>query len=458
MRTIKSTLSIVAFAIAIFALVKCVPSAELTSAITPTFKTFDVPTSEFTVNANEGGKIEMENGTIINIPPKCFIDFDGNILEGDVVLKYREFHNPEDVIASGIPMKFKENGNDGYLATAGMIQLNGTNENGDEIKIAEGKNIDFELASYIETDNVDFFDLNEETGEWTKTGTPGQNALVSANAIQDSIERMQKVMAPFKPKKFNENTPVVRFQTESENDLLKGMSSVVWQYAGTDETYNPFTIDAFKNDKYEIKSTKIIDKKLKTLEVEIDFKGKNNDTIGSPKSMITWFSPVFTNKDFDEAIEIFEDKEAMYNKLMDKKKKYQEMLNSSAKVSRSFSISGFGYYNCDVFTREPFTSNEYIFTLNGQKYEEPASLYLIHRTGKLKTVVNLGVNYGSTSELKLMQRGENSLVAVLPNDEVKVFDEKAVRDFDINNTNLLELSIDDKVAVSSVKNLGSLLQ
>ena len=104
-------------------LYRCTTQEKLISTILPPFEGFEVPIQKLTVNGEEGGLIELENGTSISIPANCFIDENGNPYHGEVELDYREFHTIADVIASGIPMEYSENGEEGNLATAGMIEL-----------------------------------------------------------------------------------------------------------------------------------------------------------------------------------------------------------------------------------------------------------------------------------------------------------------------------------------------
>ena len=65
-------------------------------------------------------------------------------------------------------------------------------------------------------------------------------------------------------------------------------------------------------------------------------------------TMVTYFQPVLSNKQFEEAMEIFTDKEEQFNLLMDKKQKLKDMMALEAKVMRSFTINSFGFFNYDV--------------------------------------------------------------------------------------------------------------
>ena len=206
---------------------RCTTQEQLTSAILPPFAGFNVPKQNLTVNGEDGGLLELENGTKVFIPANCFIDENGDPYNGDIELEYSEFHSIADAIASGIPMENSENGEKGNLSTAGMIELKGKGTDGTTIKIAGDKGTTFELASYNDPDNVEFFDLNEETGVWTKTETPGKESIEKESQYADSLKKLDMLKAPYKPKKSDENIPVVRFRVSDNTGILSNMKTVV---------------------------------------------------------------------------------------------------------------------------------------------------------------------------------------------------------------------------------------
>lgn len=440
---------------------RCTTQEQLTSAILPPFAGFEVPTQKLTVNGEEGGLLELENGTKISIPANCFIDENGNPYTGEVELDYREFHSIADVIASGIPMEFSENGEEGNLATAGMIEIDGKGTDGTTIKIAGDKEITFELASYNDPDNVDFFDLNEETGVWTKTGTPGKKPIESESKYADSLKKLEMVKAPFEPKKSDENTPVVRFRVSDNTGALSNMKTVVWEYAGKNPENDPFKNEAFNEGDYKITDTKVIDKELKTLQVTIQFESEVVKTVEGEDaetgdSMVTYFQPVLSNAQFEEAMEIFTDKEAQFNLMMEKKQKLKDMMAMEAKVMRSFTVNNFGFFNCDVFMRRGSYELEYEFTQNGNQFTDAASVYLVNETGGAANVVKSGYTANGIKNITLFTNGNSRIVVVLPGDKVKIIENEEIEQILSKREKFYSFSIDDAVAVNNMKELNDL--
>ena len=64
---------------------------------------FDIEYKEFFVQNDKGGVFKYDNSEI-TIAPNSFVDSNGNLIEGEVKIKYREFHNSIDFFVSGIPM------------------------------------------------------------------------------------------------------------------------------------------------------------------------------------------------------------------------------------------------------------------------------------------------------------------------------------------------------------------
>src|SRR5580698_4924840 len=71
--------------------------------IKPPLAGVDVPFKEYKVDAEKGDTIFYKTGSIILFPPNAFVDENGNLIKGEVQIKYREFTNPIDLYLSGIP-------------------------------------------------------------------------------------------------------------------------------------------------------------------------------------------------------------------------------------------------------------------------------------------------------------------------------------------------------------------
>lgn len=436
---------------------KCVSDKELSSAVVPSFENFDVAYETFDVSP-EGGSFTLVNGTELVLPANCFVDADGNLIEGNVQLKYREFHQPEDVIASGIPMTYQEGGEEGFLVTAGMMELRGTDANGNEVFFAPNKTADFNMASFLDEEGVDFYALDETTGTWTKTGSQQPHPKPEGkDTLGSEIERLSKIKAPFAPKKRNTDEPVVQFSSGTGFDEIEGLETVLWRYAGTEESNNPFAYKAFNDDNYTVTRSEIIDPELNTMEVEMTFRYKKGDTIQTqPKSLVTWFAPVLSNSKFKEASAIYADKEAYYKAQMEKRMALIALQEQEALLTRSFSVSKFGYYNCDIFSRAPYMEGEILFTQNGTATEKPFKVYLVNERGGVKSTVGQSYDPRINKRIKLLVEGNNNLVVILDGDHMATVSQQQLQEGGFGD-GVCSIDIDNAQKVASVEEVKELI-
>lgn len=103
----------------------------------------------YTVNAQTGGEITTAKGSTITFPPQCFVDQEGNTVEGDVNITFNEYHSASEIILSGIPMHIQtETGEIQQFESAGMFDINGE-ANGKAVAVAPGKDINVSLVSKL---------------------------------------------------------------------------------------------------------------------------------------------------------------------------------------------------------------------------------------------------------------------------------------------------------------------
>ena len=118
---------------------------------------------EYTINklnATKGGVLTYFSGTKITFPENALTDSAGNPIQGEVEVKYREFHDAIDILLAGIPMNYESAGETRYMETAGMFEILAF-QNGKEVFIAPEKKVEVRMASYEADNNYSFFRLNE---------------------------------------------------------------------------------------------------------------------------------------------------------------------------------------------------------------------------------------------------------------------------------------------------------
>lgn len=132
--------------------------------VTPPFENLDIAPDNYKVSPEESTKIS-HNNTEIKIPENAFLSEDGEVITSPVDIEYREFHDPVDVIFSGIPMGYDSAGVTYNLETSGMIEFRAFSE-GKEVFPNPESSIQVNLGSEVIKDGYNIYLLDDETGEW----------------------------------------------------------------------------------------------------------------------------------------------------------------------------------------------------------------------------------------------------------------------------------------------------
>lgn len=142
----------------------CKPKPE-TKKITPPFENLNPAFNEFSLNADSAATLLLSSGTEIIIPEKAFISATGNVTQGNITLKYREFHDALDIYLSGIPMSFNSFGKQSDFETAGMFEIRAFKKD-TTLKLAPGKTINIKFASKASGSDYNFFGMDENKQQW----------------------------------------------------------------------------------------------------------------------------------------------------------------------------------------------------------------------------------------------------------------------------------------------------
>ena len=109
--------------------------------------------ASYKVDASEGGSYKYADATRLIVPSDAFEDENGQLIEGDVNLYYREMHDYIDFFLSGIPMTYDSASLTYNLESAGMVEIY-AEKDGRRVRMAKDKSIDIELASVIEVPDI----------------------------------------------------------------------------------------------------------------------------------------------------------------------------------------------------------------------------------------------------------------------------------------------------------------
>lgn len=143
---------------------------EDTPCINPPNKNLDIPTTSYSVTAEDGGVISHLGSKII-IPKYAFTDVNGNTLSGKIEIKYREFHDVADFLVAGIPMTYDSAGMQYTFESAGMVEIYGY-QNGKPVNIALDKPIHIELPPKDGSERFNLYELDTTNRKWGYRGKP----------------------------------------------------------------------------------------------------------------------------------------------------------------------------------------------------------------------------------------------------------------------------------------------
>jgi len=150
-------------------------------------ESMEVPMSSYTLNAGTGGKIK-HNGTTITVPENAFTDGEGNLIKGEVELKYREYHRLSEIFLSGIPMQYDSAGANFTFESAGMFEINAY-QNGKKLRTNPSSVIEVQMASINDGDYFNKYYFNEASGNWEYISK--DNAIITSLVGSDTLSPTQ---------------------------------------------------------------------------------------------------------------------------------------------------------------------------------------------------------------------------------------------------------------------------
>lgn len=370
---------------------------EAKPCISPPIKGLNVHYTTYKVIAEKGATLDYKTGSKIIIPKNAFADENGNLLKGEVELRYREFHDVFDFFVSGIPMTYDSAGVKYQFESAGMVEVLAY-QNGKQVNMAPKKAIDIEMASNHKGTEYNFYKLDTMANNWSCLGkdnvilqntiyggidvdffdrekeTPEYKALeikkVEAKKEKDvQIAALPKPIAePAKPAqvkkgKFTFNLDVdakefpelsvykgLLFEVGDENtNFNKSMYDITWDEASIKE-------GSKAGENYNLTLKKGL--KKYDLIVYPVFEGKNYETaMKTYQEKFSKYKVTLDKRIADEkkAEEVYQAKVAEYQRKQEElarvwKQKQEEaykQMETTQKVVRMFAVNSFGVYNCD---------------------------------------------------------------------------------------------------------------
>jgi hypothetical protein len=321
--------------------------------VNPPFENIKPTYEKAVINVNQGGEYIYESGSKITVPPAAFVDNKGELVNGEVDIKYREFHDFIDFFLSGIPMEYDSAGVNYALESAGMVEIF-AEQNGIRLNVAPGKEIHVELVSEIMIPATDrekipafnIYKLDEGKRNWVYKGqddiefieddmsdllndsisgnNPNQSFLQELAQIEQkenaelaAIEsNTPKQPTPLKPERANGSDYVFNFDFTDEtlgfrntnqvagtaheeiNQLRKQYANTLWQVAPDNPDFNEEMVSqiAWEDMKLE---------QINSRDYELTLLNPN-------KEIKVIVNPVLNSQDYDAALEEFNQDFAIY--------------------------------------------------------------------------------------------------------------------------------------------------
>lgn len=372
------------FFIALFALVNCKqpdkklpqPTDVTDSFIKPPVNGINISYSDYTVDAAKGDTIFYKTGSIILLPPNSFVDSNGNIIQGNVQVKYREFSDPIDFYLAGITMNYDSAGKPYVLESAAMCEITAFKdgipvfvnpESKPEINLASDKNAQINNLYYLDTVQK----------KWINQGVSDVFPLSMPETEKQPIAATTtELREPLKPVRANNKTPVVKIAIDPLSfQELSVYNNLQFQVDESEKNFNP------RDSSEEWSNVELVKK---------DKRGLYTIKFSNTKRTVSFLArPVLEGKDYDEALVIFNQKQNEYNRLKEERiasekksngsyivdslkylkkttrneklnrlidarnreiEKQNELIagiNKSVKNYFTFTIDRFGYWNCD---------------------------------------------------------------------------------------------------------------
>ncbi|MCB0477532.1 MAG: hypothetical protein KDC84_05185 [Crocinitomicaceae bacterium] len=337
--------------------------------------------NSYIVDVSKGAVIKTDQGSIIRIPENAFVDQEGKLVNGEVAIKFEEFHDFADIAESGIPMFYDSAGVRSDLRSAGMFRIEGTQKD-QPVEVAEGKKLGVDLASIEDTPCYNFY-KQEENGQWNYLHT--ENGVKPDSLVQNTM--------PKNPKNQDLSNAVSIDIDYTDIPELNMYRSLIWRYVGN---RIPSTMTHFSH-----KTAKIVpvQGEALTYELQVQKDGKMH------KMKI---QPILTGKDLELAL-------SKYQNTIEIMQSDPNSIYYKPKMIRSVQIDGFGTYNWDIKNKrdQDQVSFPVLAKIDGKV---PHDLHL----SLISYSENIVVNYSKDSfdEFSYDPKSKNILVAFYDNNKI----------------------------------------
>jgi hypothetical protein len=193
--------------------------------VQPPLKNITIIPNTLSIDATKEQVVRFPNGVSIEVPADAFCDEEGKPIKGNVELSLQTYDSKAAILASGIPMKYTENGVEGDFESAGMFKLEGR-ANNKKIEIREDKKLQINYPSKTFGD-FDFYYFEEEQVKQSGLSTPSAPDNATGSWKKLSVPKTETVDPGKVVKTF-------QLQFDSKNYTeLQPLEALKWNLATT---------------------------------------------------------------------------------------------------------------------------------------------------------------------------------------------------------------------------------
>jgi hypothetical protein len=363
----------------------------------PPLKQVNVPYSEYSIDARQGDTLFYHTGSIIVLPPNAFIDAQGQVINGTVTLRYRELLDPVDFYFSGIPMVYDSSGKQHMFESFGMNEILAYKD-GVPLRVNPASKPTIHMAAQNNSPAPNLYFFDTTIGQWKYSGKPTVTGLPSASVLSTTTTTAlggHEIVAPVKPEKANGKSPIIEVVVDPASfKELMAYDNLRFQLEASETTFNP------------------ADTAIEWSDVQLQRGAANGTyivTFSNPNKTVSYRArPVLQGDDYTKAVKVFDEQIKQYqkqktarqaqekvdraqylkdsiafviregeneeikrfnvlvearNKEIDRQnaiveKRRQEIADRivASRFLRSFTIDGFGFWNCDRLSEAAFST------------------------------------------------------------------------------------------------------
>ncbi len=285
--------------------------AKPAAFINPPVPGVNVDYENFSFDAEKGDTLYYHTGSVLIFPKNALVDAHGKPVSGKVRIAYREFLDPVDFYFAGIPMNYDSGGTVYNFESAAMCEIKGFQDS-TAIFVNPAAKPELILSTANSSTEQNLYYLDTLQKRWINKGKDvvtvlSETKIISNKAKCDTIRGFTVPVPPLKPIKAVGNQPVFNIRIESGSlPELMPYNNFKFEVDESETTYDPSKADIVWND-VEIENT--------------NKRGIYKVTFSNYSKTVSILArPVFEGKAWDEAMQIFEERQKEYQVLLSKRK------------------------------------------------------------------------------------------------------------------------------------------